>query len=318
MWSWKLDWESLGCRLGCLSQLHSRTNNPHISSASSRSSTQCGQGMACGSFIFSESGGTRFLKSCSSLIPSDDNLQSQCYHPLHEHHTPTRLCLSQFCPWNQLYLYTRKRAGLWDMWISHPPLDSLNRWQYVCNLLEETAVNGSCSLKITESTCLKTKFLASERRTPWRCIAPSALNFAWTHVCFSQQAWLYMTSLAKGSDSAEVDSISHVRQSLSSLSSRKTVWRLNVCHGECVPILKSLFSDLVGRFASLTCMHQTHLIISWIGLPTDERKHLDCGIPSGWSHFSEHDVRLDCWAESSSFCLLWWVFLRWVEDDSVI
>ena len=33
-------------------------------------------------------------------------------------------------------------AGLWDKWISHPPLHSHNHWQYVCNQLEETVVNG--------------------------------------------------------------------------------------------------------------------------------------------------------------------------------
>ena len=138
------------------------------------------------------------------------------------------------------------------------------------------------------------------------------------HCILCQQAWWYMISLTRGSDSAEVDSISGVRRSLNSLSSWKTVWRLNVRHAECVPILKSLFCDLFGCFASSPCMHQTHFVLSRIGPPTNERRHLDFGIPSGSSHFSECDNRLDCWAESLSFCLHCLAFSRWVEDDSVI
>ena len=135
-------------RLGCLSQLNSCTNNNTLLRLLQGRQHE----MAREWHVF-------LLSSQKAEGPDSSGvahhwyqvmiMQLQCNRPLHEHHTPTRFCSSQFCPWKQLYLDTRKWAGLWDMWISPPPpppppppLDSHNHWQPVCNLLEETAVIG--------------------------------------------------------------------------------------------------------------------------------------------------------------------------------
>ena len=158
-------------------------------------------------------------------------MQPTCYGPLHEHHTPTRFCSFQFCPWKQLYLDTRKWAGLWDMWISHPQLDSHNHWQYVSNLLEETAVNGfHVHWKWPNLHVWKTSSSPQKGASPEDALHPLP--------------WILRKRVCTLASRQKDLTVLKWTRSLSSLSSRKTVWCLNVRHAECVHILKSLFRDL--------------------------------------------------------------------------
>ena len=146
MWPWKLDWESLGWGQGFSVQVVSANSTVvPITHTLLRFLQDHQHEVVRGWHVF-------LLSSQKVEGPNSSRvahhwhqvmiMQPQWNRPLHEHHTPTRFSSSQFCPWNQLCLDTRKWAGLWDMWISHPPKDSHNHWQYACNLLEETAVNG--------------------------------------------------------------------------------------------------------------------------------------------------------------------------------
>ena len=179
------------------------TNNPHKSLTPSRSSTRGGQGMACVSFIFSESWAAGFLKSCSSLIPRNAIYPfTKTINPLASvHHN---YLLETKC------ILILANEQVFDVWISHTPLDSHNHWQYVCNVLEETAVYGFHVQWKSQNIRLISKFLALERRTPWRCIVLQPAG-AVVHDILCKRIW-----------SAEVEWISCVRRLLSSLSSRKT------------------------------------------------------------------------------------------------